>query len=165
MNRQIFIQLRKVLASLYQNVESIRRVCEDAEIDLTLVALNSAPLDNWNAVLGQAQKSGQVDGLLAIIWSDYEKNQELQKVYEAYRQSIRLDPTAYALEKVDISEADSPQATHTEPLGKDQEEIAEWFFEHLQPDAQSLLLSVALFQGMARHKIMDIVFDIEEILS
>lgn len=90
MNGQSLTQLRKVLAKLYSEEADIRRVSADAGIDLTRIALNSTTINNWYAVLGEAEKSGRVDALLAVVDEEYGGNPEFHNATGTYRQ--RLDP-------------------------------------------------------------------------
>lgn len=80
----IFIKLRDILADLYLDETSARRVATDAGLDLRYIEFSNRAINNWQAILIQAEKNRKVDALLEIVCNDYAGNQELQEIYETY---------------------------------------------------------------------------------
>lgn len=164
MDRDLYAKMRDILANLYPERESIKRVCDDSGIDSITIEIDSTPQNNWHKVLQEAEKLDVVASLLAVVWTRYKKNPKFQAVYREYRESVKLDPNAYDFSEQAINKATAPQEDGS-PLEKPPLLLTKWFFEELEPPEQSLLLSVALFQEMSRHKITEIAATIEEILS
>ena len=79
-----YLALRNVLAALYPAEASIRRVIEQAGLHLERVRLGSSALDDWHAVLGEAQKQGLMGKLIAIASWEYANNRELREAVQEY---------------------------------------------------------------------------------
>ena len=87
MNHEVAATLRNILANLYPDEVTIRRVVADAGIDAARLVLNSSAINNWQAVLNEAVHARQVDGLLVIVEQEYKDNQELVTICAHYRRS------------------------------------------------------------------------------
>ena len=77
--------LRKVLAQLYPDERSIRRLVDDANIDATYIAFNSTAINIWHSVLTEAEKRNQVVVLLDMVENEYADSKELQRALSDYR--------------------------------------------------------------------------------
>lgn len=87
--------LRDVLARLYPERSSASRVAQDAGIPITLVALHDRALDNWQAILQEAQKHNRLTQIIEIVSEEYGENPEFQAVQQLLRaQSSILDRVA-----------------------------------------------------------------------
>lgn len=80
--------LRNILAEIYFQKASIRRVIDDAKLDLARIDLDAAPIDIWHAVLAEAEKVGHTEILIFVVEGEYGSNQDLRAACRAYRQVI-----------------------------------------------------------------------------
>lgn len=64
-------RLRDVLAGLYDRVGSARAFARDAGIDISRVDFEGSALDRWDAILGEARKSGREQALLDLARAQY----------------------------------------------------------------------------------------------
>ena len=92
MNRSGFTNLRNVLAALYPDEPSIRRIIADAGIDLARIAFGAGAINIWHSVLLEAEHIYQVDVLLDVVEREYGINQGFRQACAAYRTS-RADQT------------------------------------------------------------------------
>lgn len=184
MNNSIFAKLRRLLANLYEDEQKIRRIVQDSEIDLARIALNHSVIDIWNAVLMEARKINRIDALIGAVKDEYGTNLEFQKVCEEYERAKSFD-TYQQLSQADDGNSAEIEHLNAEknaihiledkeskikgdlknPLDSDANEVRVWFFKELQPKEQSLLLTTALFDGMSRQKLIEVMAGIETILS
>lgn len=79
-----YLALRNVLAALYPAEASIRRVIDQAGLRLERVRLGSSALDDWHAVLAEAEKAGVVHALVSVAVSEYSTNRELRSAVDEY---------------------------------------------------------------------------------
>lgn len=86
MNQKIPPQLRQILAELYPDERSIRRLVADAGLDVAAMPIDAHALNSWHAVLAEAAKHHQVAALLARAESEYPHNQPLRQACQVYRQ-------------------------------------------------------------------------------
>jgi len=70
-------QLRNVLADLYPDKPSATRVAEDAGLPIVTIAVSDRAVDNWNAIIREAQKQGRLAALLHVVGEEYGGNQAL----------------------------------------------------------------------------------------
>lgn len=87
MNRKILIDLRNVLAKLYTDERSIRRIVDDSGIDSSKLTIDIHTENSWHSVLSEAEKHYQVEALLQTVEHEYGNNREFQAACQAYRQS------------------------------------------------------------------------------
>lgn len=88
MNPTIFAALRNVLARLFSDESSIRRIVDDAGLDQQRIDFGSSAINVWHFVLTEAEKVDRVEALLQVVDSEgYGDNREFQDAYQAYRQS------------------------------------------------------------------------------
>ena len=84
---EILTKLRNVLAKLYPDEVSMRRISHDAGLDLTRISFNSSAINNWHSILIEAENVGRVDALLTVVLQEYGRNQTLLDAYQAYQQT------------------------------------------------------------------------------
>jgi tetratricopeptide (TPR) repeat protein len=88
MNPEILAGLRTVLAKLYAEEPDIRRLIADAGLDVARINLDSAAINDWQAVLEEAEKVGRTEALLAVIEQEYGENAEFQAACHACRVAL-----------------------------------------------------------------------------
>ncbi|MEZ4662817.1 MAG: TIR domain-containing protein [Caldilineaceae bacterium] len=71
-------KLCNALANLYADQPSIRRVAGDAGLAIQMIDWGGSTLNNWHAVLAEAQKQQRLDALLAVAQSEYATNADLR---------------------------------------------------------------------------------------
>ncbi|MCB0064158.1 MAG: hypothetical protein KDE19_18675 [Caldilineaceae bacterium] len=86
-SRKNLSALRDVLATLYSDLYSIRRIVHDAGLDQARIDFHTNVINCWHAVLVEAQKNGYVDTLLDVVENEYGTNEDLQKAIDAFRDS------------------------------------------------------------------------------
>ena len=93
--------LRNILAELYPEKPRIRRIIDDAELDLARIEFDAAPLEIWHLILLEGEKVGRIDTLLLVIERDYGSNQGFRSACNAYRQTTSQSgqnyPQSYAI--------------------------------------------------------------------
>ena len=77
---QVMRNLQVVLAQLYPDKTSAVRVAQDAGIPIALVALNDRAIDNWHAILQEAEKQDRLAPLLTVVNEEYAANPRLRAV-------------------------------------------------------------------------------------
>lgn len=87
-NSNSLANLRNILAELYDDVSSIRRIAGDAGLNLTRIALNSSAINNWHAILVEAKHTNKVDALLRVVFDEYLENTKLRQAFDAYQASF-----------------------------------------------------------------------------
>ena len=87
MNQRIPTDLRNILATLYPDERSIRRVVDDAGVDSSKMVIDAHAQNSWHSVLSEAEKIHQVEALLKAVEVEYGSNQAFQSIYHAYRQA------------------------------------------------------------------------------
>lgn len=88
MNPRILIDLRNILATLYPDGRSIRRVVDDAGVDSSKMDIDTHALNSWHSVLSEAEKNHQIEAILKTVEVEYGNNQTFQAAYHHYRQTI-----------------------------------------------------------------------------
>jgi hypothetical protein len=69
--RAALARLRDLLATLYPDEASLRRLVDDAGLDLRYMALGSSSKNNWHAVLDESEKRRQTGALIAAALAEY----------------------------------------------------------------------------------------------
>lgn len=95
-------ELTNVLAYLYPDESSIRRIIAATKINVARVLLHSSPLNNWHSILVEADKVNQVVDLLEVVKEEYGDNCKFQHAYCTYLRSqpqAALPPECIALAK------------------------------------------------------------------
>ncbi|MFZ4656343.1 MAG: AAA-like domain-containing protein [Caldilineaceae bacterium] len=88
MNPEIFANLHNVLAHLYPDESSIRRLIIDSGLSLLRIPLNSSPINNWSAVLTEAVNVNRVGPLLDVIEHEYGSNKEFRSISDSCRRLL-----------------------------------------------------------------------------
>lgn len=88
MKAEILSELRNVLANLYSDEPSMRRIIADSALDSSRILLNSTAINNWHAILTEAEKIGQVNALLGVVEREYGSNWKFREAYYTYRLSL-----------------------------------------------------------------------------
>jgi hypothetical protein len=86
MKKEFRQSLRKLLADFYPDEASIRRIIADSGMDAASIVLNSSAINNWQAVLTEAEKLGRINALLDVVECEYGAN-----IYCARAQIVNLD--------------------------------------------------------------------------
>ena len=73
-----FITLRNVLAAYYPDVESARRIAEQAGLSLDRIRFSALAVNNWHAVLAEAQKQDQMQALIEVVKTEYGASKDLR---------------------------------------------------------------------------------------
>lgn len=102
----LFIKLRSVLATLYPDETSARRIATDAGLDITRVAFTGQTTNTWHAILREADHTNRVNAVLAQAEDEYGNNPALQEVLAAWRaqasapRSARSNTTPITVEAI-----------------------------------------------------------------
>jgi tetratricopeptide (TPR) repeat protein len=124
MKEKVFRQLCRVLADLYGDVNSALRVAKDAGLDPTHIKVSTRAIDNWDAILEEAEHQRLVEALLEIAVGQYPREQKLQDArrdYDAWVAAGRPDgdggpePTPHGPAKVSLARLPS---THPDLFGR-----------------------------------------------
>ncbi len=81
-----WLPLRDVLAALYADEASARRVAGQAGLSLTRIAFTPPALNIWHAILTEANRAGRMDALIAVAQGEYARNAGLQEAIAHFRQ-------------------------------------------------------------------------------
>ena len=76
---QRWVALRNVLADLYPDEASTRRIAAQAGLDLTHIAFSTVAVNNWHFVLVEAEHAGRLDRVSAVAKSEYRNSPDLQR--------------------------------------------------------------------------------------
>jgi len=92
-----FITLREILAFLYDDEIDARRIAYDSGLDVQYISFSGKAINNWNAILLQAQKENKVAELMGISFKEFRENEKLTKAWHDYlvtegRKRARLVP-------------------------------------------------------------------------
>ncbi|HXF62758.1 MAG TPA: effector-associated domain EAD1-containing protein, partial [Caldilineaceae bacterium] len=69
--------LRDVLASLYPDEASARRVAAQAGLEVGRISFSAQAVNNWHAILTEAERSDQLQTLIQVVRSEYGANRAL----------------------------------------------------------------------------------------
>jgi hypothetical protein len=82
-----WIALRDALAGLYPDEASIRRIAAQAGLALGRISFSAPAVNNWHAVLMEAERSNRVHELVAVVQGEYGANPLLAKALADYGRS------------------------------------------------------------------------------
>jgi hypothetical protein len=85
-------QLRDVLAGLYPTQEDAGLVVADAGLDAQHIAFSAKAVNNWQAILEEAQKQDQVEDLIVVATKRFPKNKSLLAAVDTYQESVPEPP-------------------------------------------------------------------------
>ena len=77
--------VRTALANLYWDKVSATRIAEDAGLPISIFALSDRAIDNWHAILTEAQKRQRLEALLQVASAEYSDNAELAAALRGMR--------------------------------------------------------------------------------
>lgn len=83
-----FTELRNVLATLYPDPSSARRIVQDAGINLSRLRLKDHAVNNWHEILNEATKQGVTKNLIDTVRQEYGSNRTFQRVIDEYNQTL-----------------------------------------------------------------------------
>jgi formylglycine-generating enzyme required for sulfatase activity len=81
---ELLKQIRKALVSLYADWRSAKRVADDAGIDSSMIARSDRPVDFWHDIVGEAEREGKLDALLAGVIEEYPARTDLVGLRDEY---------------------------------------------------------------------------------
>lgn len=71
------MKLAEVLAELYSDDESARRIARTAGVDLTRVAFNAKAANTWSSLLNEADSQGKLAEVVRLAMQEYPSHQPL----------------------------------------------------------------------------------------
>lgn len=80
-----FVELRNILAELYSDEDSARRVVTDASLDAKRIRFSGSAINIWNSILTEARNTENIVQLLDVILSDFVDNSDLRAACEDFR--------------------------------------------------------------------------------
>jgi len=83
------VALREILAAVYPDETSARRVVSDAGLDGRHISFTGQANNTWHAILQMAENTGKIDGLLDVVLREFGTNQELRNACESYRGQVQ----------------------------------------------------------------------------
>ncbi|MBV7339980.1 SH3 domain-containing protein [Chloroflexi bacterium TSY] len=95
--RNAVIVLRDVLSSLYPDNVSIRRVAQDAGLKLERIRLTGMAINDWDALLVEAERHNKIEAVLHVASNEYSDNDELRNAVTEYR-AVRSNPQEFSFE-------------------------------------------------------------------
>jgi hypothetical protein len=78
-------RLRDVLAGLYPDEASARRVAAQAGLESARIAFGGQPINTWHALLTEAEHGGQVEAVAAVAQQEYPANPQLRQALREFR--------------------------------------------------------------------------------
>lgn len=81
--------LRDMLAQLYPDEASARRIAAQANLDGTRIHFAARAVDSWHAILTEAVHTGRMEGVIRAVMQEYGGNAQLAKAVREYRQAAR----------------------------------------------------------------------------
>lgn len=81
--------LNDVLAGLYPLTTDSIRIVDDAGLPKVLIAFQPRAIDNWHAILDEANKRGKVSDLIRVARKDYPEDPFLKRAEEGKLASVR----------------------------------------------------------------------------
>ena len=80
-NRAANSRLRDVLAELYADVASARRVVADAGLDARYIKFSQHAINNWQAILEKAIHTNKLDSLVNVVLEEYSTHEGLREAW------------------------------------------------------------------------------------
>jgi hypothetical protein len=79
--------LRDVLAQLYPDESSARRMAAQAHLDSARIHFSARAIDSWHAIMTEASHAGMVERVIDAAQREYGTNAELTRAVHHYRQA------------------------------------------------------------------------------
>lgn len=118
-------QLRTILVQFYPDESSIRRVVDDAGVNLSRISLNNGVENDWHRILKEAELVNRLDELLAVVEEDYSTNSEWQHIYIGYRQATNQTSHETLASNIKRKDEQSSNSRHTVENNKSDQSNAE----------------------------------------
>ena len=83
------LTLRNVLAALYPDEPSARRIAHQAGLSLSRIHFSPTALDTWHAILTEADHTDAIEDLIAVVKDEYAANRDLRTAINHYRSQSR----------------------------------------------------------------------------
>lgn len=87
-NPTLLQTLRSLLASLYPDEPSARRLVADAGLDARYITFSGTAINTWHTILSEAVKTDRLQLLLDRVQDEYGDNPAFQAVYNTYVEYI-----------------------------------------------------------------------------
>lgn len=84
--------LRDVLAGLYPDEASARRVAAQAGLESARIVFGGPPVNLWHAILTEAEHGGQVEAVAAVARQEYPANPALRQALRAFQKEAVAPP-------------------------------------------------------------------------
>lgn len=85
--------LRYALANLYPDKASMRRILAQADIEDERIRLGDSPVNDWAAIITEAQAQGRLYAIIQQSVSEYPQNEQLIEAIEAWLRRDRTKQT------------------------------------------------------------------------
>jgi hypothetical protein len=164
--------IRECLVECFDS-ESIIPFCQDYfSYVFKRLASSDKKLDYViSEIIKYCEQRGEIE--VEYLWQKVkiERGDNYYKYYRRWQKAIddslevgRVNIEEYAFRPSE-DKKNTMESSQNNPLARSPNELTTWFFEQLDPKEQSLLLTTALFEGMGRQKLVQVMADIEQILS
>ncbi|MBA3534603.1 MAG: trypsin-like peptidase domain-containing protein [Ardenticatenales bacterium] len=85
-------KLRDVLATLYTSPADIRRVVQDAGLNMAYLDFSQAPINIWQSILEEADKQTMVQAIIDVARRQYPNNQALAQIQWSEQRPVEGPP-------------------------------------------------------------------------
>ena len=79
------VAIRTILAELFPTTDNARTVVDDAELPIGHISFSAAPIQNWHAILQEAQRRNRMLDLCEAALQHFPERDDLRRAAEAYR--------------------------------------------------------------------------------
>jgi len=93
-SNQLRRQLRDILAVLYPDAESAKRVAYDAGLNVIRIVFDTKAVNYWHNILDEATNADRVQSLVDVALAEYTNHVELRNIYKEYCDSVAQKSTA-----------------------------------------------------------------------
>ena len=76
-------ELRTHLTALYPDPADARRVVDDAGVTQAQIDFSGKAINNWHAILTEAEKQGQLAAIIEVALEEYPQHAALARLYTA----------------------------------------------------------------------------------
>ncbi len=171
-----FIELRKVLAELFDDKNSIRQFAKDAGLSPSLIAFSDRAINTWESVLEEAERNKCLANLLFRVKDPYERLLVAIREYELLTninlpntvidESLELPPVPSRAQLLGVEQwfkrrgfPDNPFANHQ---AESENRLSEYFVDTLFYDyiwgdpknPRSMIIAAERGCGKSAHRIM-----------
>jgi hypothetical protein len=86
--------LRDVLAQLYADEASARRIAAQAQLDCSRIQFSGRAVNGWHSILTEAANSNRMESVIEVALREYGANTALVEAVQSYRQAQREEEQA-----------------------------------------------------------------------